>query len=133
MNRRSRPTARAIRHSIAARFAALVGRHAPDRLRRGALIGAAIYASLGNQSFFAEPPSLAQRKEVTLDFGVNQNKGDRLVKSVDIVADKQTFKEPTAIKLGDKEVVKVHSFTRVETTLLLTAPDFPRTCRRLIR
>ena len=93
-------------------------------LAGGALIGAAIYASLGNQSFIAEPPSLAPRKEVTLDFGVNQHKADRLVKSVDIVAEKQTFRAPTAIKLGDKEVMKVHTFTHVETTLLLNSAGF---------
>ena len=75
-------------------------------LSGGALIGAAIYASLGNQSFVAEPPSLAPRKEIALDFGVDQHKADRLVKSVDIVAAKQSFRAPTAIKVGDKEVMK---------------------------
>ncbi|VTZ51778.1 Peptidase M23 [Methylocella tundrae] len=90
----------------------------------GALIGAAIYASLGNQSYFAEPPSLAPRKEINVDFGVDQHKADRLVKSVDIVAAKQTFRAPTAIKVGDKEVMKVHTFTRVETTLLLNSAGF---------
>jgi murein DD-endopeptidase MepM/ murein hydrolase activator NlpD len=93
-------------------------------LSGGALIGAAIYASLGNQSFVAEPPSLASRKEIALDFGVNQHKADRLVKSVDIVAAKQTFRAPTAIKVGDKEVMKVRAFTHVETTLLLNSAGF---------
>ncbi len=93
-------------------------------LSGGALIGAAIYASLGGQSFIAEPPSLAPRKEIALDFGVNQHKGDRLIKSVDIVAEKQTFRAPTAIKVGDKEVMKIHTFTHVETTLLLNSAGF---------
>ncbi len=93
-------------------------------LSGGALIGAAIYASLGSQSFVAEPPSLAPRKEIALDFGVDQHKADRLVKSVDIVAAKQTFRAPTAIKVGDKEVMRVHTFTRVETTLLLNSAGF---------
>ncbi len=61
---------------------------------------------------------------MTLDFGVNQHKADRLVKSVDIVAEKQTFRAPTAIKVGDKEVMKVHTFTHVETTLLLNSAGF---------
>ena len=62
-------------------------------LSGGALIGAAIYAALGHQTYFAEAPapSLSQRKEITLDYGVNPHKGDRLVKSVDIVAEKQSF------------------------------------------
>ena len=52
-----------------------------------ALIGSAIYAALGHQTYFAEAPapSLSQRKEINLDFGVNPHKGDRLVKAVDIV------------------------------------------------
>ncbi len=98
-------------------------------LSGAALIGAAIYASLGNRSFVAETPSLAPRREINVDFGVNQHKADRLVKSVDIVAAKQTFRAPTAIKIGDKEVMKVHTFTKVETTLLMTsaglAEDIP--------
>ncbi|ACK52191.1 Peptidase M23 [Methylocella silvestris BL2] len=90
----------------------------------GALIGAAIYASLGNHAFIPEPPSLAPRKEINVDFGVNQHKADRLVKAVDIVAAKQSFRAPTTIKVGDKEVMKTHTFTRVETTLLTSSSGF---------
>ncbi|MGH6845917.1 MAG: M23 family peptidase, partial [Methylocella sp.] len=88
-------------------------------LSGAALIGSAIYAALGHQTYFAEAPapSLAQRKEILLDFGVNPRKGDRLVKAVDIVAGKQSFQAPTTLRLGDKEVVKVHTFTHVQTTL----------------
>ena len=92
-------------------------------LSGGALIGAAIYAALGHQTYFAEAPapSLSQRKEITLDYGVNPHKGDRLVKSVDIVAEKQSFQAPATIQAGDKEVVKVHTFTHVQTTLTLAS------------
>ncbi|WP_036263546.1 M23 family metallopeptidase [Methylocapsa aurea] len=93
-------------------------------LSGAALFGAAIYAALGHQANFTEPPALSPRKEITLDFGVNPRKADRLVKSVDIVAAKQTFHAPTAIRIGDKEVMKVHTFTRVETTLVLTGVGF---------
>src|ERR1700731_1743404 len=88
-----------------------------------ALIGSAIYAALGHQTYFAEAPapSLSQRKEINLDFGVNPHKGDRLVKAVDIVAGKQSFQAPTTLTLGDKEVVKVHTFTHVRTTLALAS------------
>jgi murein DD-endopeptidase MepM/ murein hydrolase activator NlpD len=84
-----------------------------------ALFGSAIYAALGHQTNFAEAPSpaLSQRKEINLDFGVNPHKGDRLVKAVDIVVGKQSFQAPTTLTLGDKEVVKVHTFTHVQTTL----------------
>jgi murein DD-endopeptidase MepM/ murein hydrolase activator NlpD len=93
-------------------------------LSGAALIGAAIYAALGNQAYFAEAPSLAPRKEINIDFGVNQHKADRLVKSVDIVAAKQTFRASTAIKVGDKEVMRAHTFTRVETSLVLASAGF---------
>lgn len=88
-----------------------------------ALLGSAIYAALGHQTNFAEAPALAlsQRKEISLDFGVNPHKGDRLVKAVDIVAGKQSFQAPTTLTLGDKEVVKVHTFTHVQTTLALAS------------
>ncbi|WP_425338937.1 M23 family metallopeptidase [Methylocapsa acidiphila] len=93
-------------------------------LSGAALIAAAIYAALGSQPYFAEPPVLSQRKEINIDFGVNPRKADRLVKAVDIVAAKQSFRAPTAIRQGDKEVMKVHSFTRVETTLVLASVGF---------
>ncbi|MGH6812607.1 MAG: M23 family metallopeptidase [Methylocella sp.] len=95
-------------------------------LSGAALIGSAIYAALGHQAYFAEAPapSLSQRKEINLDFGVNPRKGDRLVKAVDIVAGKQSFQAPTTLRLGDKEVVKVHTFTHVQTTLTLTSIGF---------
>jgi len=94
-------------------------------LSGAALIGAAIYAALDHQSNFAEAPSLAAapRKE-TADLGVNPRKGDRLVKAIDIVAAKQTFHAPTTIKSGDKEVMRIHTFARVDTTLLLASAGF---------
>jgi murein DD-endopeptidase MepM/ murein hydrolase activator NlpD len=61
---------------------------------------------------------LVLRKDTNADFGINPRKGDRLVKAVDIVAAKQTFRAPSAIHAGDKEVMKIHSFTRVATTLV---------------
>jgi murein DD-endopeptidase MepM/ murein hydrolase activator NlpD len=89
-----------------------------------ALISAAIYAALDRQSNFAEAPvpALTTRKEV--ETGLDPHKGDRLVKAVNIVADKQTYNAPTTIKVGDKEVVRVHSFTHVATTLVTTEAGF---------
>lgn len=115
------------------------GRHAPFDRRRvslrwfagtlltgisgSVLFGAAIYAALGHQAYLAEVPSpaLASHKEINLDFGVNPHKGDRLVKSVDIVAEKQSFQAPATVRSGDKEVMKVHTFTHVQTTLTLAS------------
>lgn len=95
-------------------------------LSGGAVFAAAIFATLGQRSYVAAAPSpaLIQRKETGSDFGINPRKGDRLVKSVDIVAAKRAFRAPTAIHVGDKEVMKVHNFTRVETTLLRSVSGF---------
>jgi murein DD-endopeptidase MepM/ murein hydrolase activator NlpD len=91
-----------------------------------ALIGSALYLGLDRQSNFAEAPEIAlpPRHEGAQETGVNPGKGDRLVRPVDIVAAKQTFKAPTTIKIGDKEVVKARSFTHVATTLTLTPTGF---------
>jgi murein DD-endopeptidase MepM/ murein hydrolase activator NlpD len=90
------------------------------------LIGAAIYAALDRQPNFAEAPVAAgpaRREAVTGDL-VNPRKSDRLVKPVDIVAGKQTFRTPTAVSIGDREVVRVRGFTRVATNLLLSSAGF---------
>jgi murein DD-endopeptidase MepM/ murein hydrolase activator NlpD len=89
------------------------------------LIGAAAYSALDHQSYFAEAPSPAAppHRDGT-DVGTNPRKADRLVKSVDIIAAKQSFRAPVPIKVGDKEVVKIHSFTHVKTTLSMTTVGF---------
>jgi murein DD-endopeptidase MepM/ murein hydrolase activator NlpD len=90
------------------------------------LIGAALYLDLDSQYDFAEAPEFAQpaRPAEAQGEGVNPTKGDRLLRPVDIVSDKQTFKVPTIIKVGDKELVKARPYTRLQTTLTLTPTGF---------
>ena len=90
------------------------------------LIGAALYLDLDSQYDFAEAPEFAApaRSADAQEEGVSPGKGDRLLRPVDIVSDKQTFKVPTSIKVGDKEVVKARPFTRLQTTLTLTPTGF---------
>jgi murein DD-endopeptidase MepM/ murein hydrolase activator NlpD len=90
------------------------------------LIGTALYLDLDSQYDFAEAPEFAAsaRPADSQEGGVNPSKGDRLLRPVDIVSDKQTFKAPTIIKVGDKEVVKARPFTRLETTLTMTPTGF---------
>ena len=90
------------------------------------LIGSAMYAALDHQMTFAQPPQMtgSARREAAAGELVNPRKGDRLVKSVDIVAAKQTFRSPTTTLVGDKEVVRIKAFTRVSTTLALTSTGF---------
>ncbi|MCW2319094.1 murein DD-endopeptidase MepM/ murein hydrolase activator NlpD [Rhodoblastus acidophilus] len=86
------------------------------------LLGGAIYAAFDREANFAEAPTRAQlnRRDQGEGEKVNPAKGDRLIKAIDIVAAKQTFKTPTAIRVGDREVIKNRTFTRVSTTLTLS-------------
>jgi murein DD-endopeptidase MepM/ murein hydrolase activator NlpD len=89
-----------------------------------ALIGAALYLDLDRQSNFAEAPELANLVRHEEAEGVNPSKGDRLVRPIDVVAAKQTYKAPTTIKIGDKEVVRMRPFTILSTALTLTPNAF---------
>ena len=87
----------------------------PDR--RGALISiSTANTNLAEALEFAAPPRLADSQ----DGGVNPSKGDRLLRPVDIVSDKQTFKAPTIIKVGDQGSGEGATFTHPETTLTMT-------------
>ena len=91
-----------------------------------ALIGAALYFDLDSQYDFAEDPEFAATSAPVdgQEEGINPGKGDRLLRPVDIVSDKQTYKVPTAIKIGDKEVIRARAFTRLQTTLTMTPTGF---------
>ena len=91
-----------------------------------ALIGAALYFDLDSQYDFAEAPEFATAASPSdsQEEGVSPGKGDRLLRPVDIISDKQTYKVPTTIKIGDKEVVKTRAFTRLQTTLTTTPTGF---------
>lgn len=90
------------------------------------LIGSAIYAALDRETTFAEAPAPAVpvKRDVAPGLLVNPKKADRLVKSVDIVAARQTFRTPTTVKIGNREVVRARAFTRVSTPLTLVATGF---------
>ncbi len=90
------------------------------------LIGSAIFSAFGAHPNFAQAPEFvapAWRDQATGEL-VNPRKADRLVQSVDIVAAKQTFRTPTTVTVGDKEVVRVKTFTHVSTTLTTTSAGF---------
>src|SRR5271166_4692139 len=91
-----------------------------------ALIGAALFFDLDRQYNFAEAPEFATAgaPSGSQEGGVSPGKGDRLLRPVDIISDKQTYKVPTTIKIGDKEVVKTRAFTRLQTTLTTTPTGF---------
>ncbi len=91
-----------------------------------ALIGSALYLGLDRQSNFAEAPEYAAppRKEAAGGESVSKGKGDRLVRPIDIIAAKHSFKSTIAIKVGDKEVLKPRPFTLLSTTLTTTPTGF---------
>lgn len=88
------------------------------------LIGASIYAALDPQTFMAETPEVANIDRTSGDGGAVLRKGDRLMKSFDIVAARQTFRTPTTVRVGDREIVRQRTFTRVATTLGMNSTGF---------
>jgi len=91
-----------------------------------ALIGSALYLGLDRESNFAEAPEFAAppRKEAAQGESVSPGKGDRLVRPIDIIAAKHSFKSPMTIKVGDREVLKGRPFTLLSTTLTTTPTGF---------
>ena len=66
------------------------------------LISSAAYTALDQQTRFAEAPTRAQvaRKDEKDSQTVNPKKGDRIMRAVDVVAAKQTFRTATTAKIG---------------------------------
>jgi murein DD-endopeptidase MepM/ murein hydrolase activator NlpD len=91
-----------------------------------ALIGTALYLDLDRESSFAASPDYAPSAPAEQASGerVNQGKGDRLVRPIDIVAAKQDFVVSQPIKIGDKEIVKGRPYTLLSTTLTTTPTQF---------
>ena len=73
-----------------------------------ALIGAAIDASLSRHAIRVQPASYASTsgRGDAVRSDTSLPKGDRLVKKVDVIAEKQSFKAPTAVTVGDKQVLE---------------------------
>ena len=89
-----------------------------------ALIGSAIWISLDGDITFAESPEAASPAATRGSGGASTRRGDRLVASADIIAAKQSFKAPTTIRVGDREVIKLKPFVRVATNLALGSVGF---------
>jgi murein DD-endopeptidase MepM/ murein hydrolase activator NlpD len=90
------------------------------------LISAAAYTALDQQTRFAEAPTRAQAARAPESDGavVNPKKGDRIMRAVDVVAAKQTFRAATTSKSGEKEVVRTRAFTHVSATLTLSPTSY---------
>ncbi len=83
------------------------------------LIWATIYAALNGRSNLAQAPELVAPSRSAKSGETDLVKGDRLIKTADILAEKQSFKAPTTVKAGDKQIIRMRDFTHVATTLAL--------------
>ena len=83
------------------------------------LIGITILVATQWQATIAQPPEFVAPARGTKGSDSDAVKGDRLIRSADIVAEKQRFKTPTTLKIGDKQIIRLAGFTRVATTLAL--------------
>ncbi len=89
------------------------------------LIGTAIYTALDRHAIKIQAATYATpARGDESDAGANPSKGDRLVKKVDVVAEKQSFKAPTAYTVGNKQVLRFRGYTHVATTLVMTPGEF---------
>jgi len=89
------------------------------------LIGSAIVVSLDNEFNFAERGQFAQSSAQRASSpDRSPRRGDRLFVATDIVSAKQSFRTPTTIRIGDREVIKVKPFVRVATNLALSTLGF---------
>jgi murein DD-endopeptidase MepM/ murein hydrolase activator NlpD len=92
-----------------------------------ALLGSALYLDLDRESTFAQAPEFASgaRKDgLPESESVSSGKGDRLVRPIDIVAAKQSYKVTTPMKIGDKEILKPRPYTLLSTSLTTTPTAF---------
>ena len=83
------------------------------------LIGTTVIVALNGRSTIAQAPELASPARSAKAAETGMVKGDRLIRTADIVAEKQSYKAPTTVKVGDKQIIRMRGFTHVATTLAL--------------
>ncbi|RVU17209.1 M23 family metallopeptidase [Methylobacterium oryzihabitans] len=96
------------------------------------LLGSAIWISLQGEVTFADLPqavAVAARPQPS-DGGANlARKGDRLVRNPMVAVAKQHFRAPVALRVGEREIIKIRPFVRIATALStnagLLATDIP--------
>ncbi len=91
-----------------------------------ALIGASVYAALDPALMTPEAPQIAapERTTAARESAPAARRGDRLVRPVDVVAARQTFRTPTTVRAGDREIVRNRTFTKVATNLVMAPSGF---------
>ncbi|MFZ9502100.1 MAG: M23 family metallopeptidase [Beijerinckiaceae bacterium] len=94
-------------------------------LAGAALSGAAVFAALDPTLMTPEAPEIAipERAAASRE-SAPARRGDRLVRPVDMVAARQTFRTPTTVRAGDREIVRTRTFTKVATNLAMAPTGF---------
>ena len=85
------------------------------------LLGTTAFVSMNGQATVAQAPELVSPARNAKAVETGLVKGDRLIRSADVVAEKQTYKAPTTVKVGDKQIIRMRGFTHVATTLALAS------------
>ena len=85
------------------------------------LIGTMVFVALNGRATTAQVPELVTPTRTARSTDAGMVKGDRLIRSADIVAEKQSFKTPVTVKVGDKQIIRMRGFTHVATTLALAS------------
>jgi murein DD-endopeptidase MepM/ murein hydrolase activator NlpD len=83
------------------------------------LIGGTVFVAVDGRSDVARAPELAIPTRTAKAGEAGSVRGDRLIRSADVVAERQTFRTPVAVRVGDKQVIRMRGFTHVATTLAL--------------
>jgi murein DD-endopeptidase MepM/ murein hydrolase activator NlpD len=112
------PPVPAGRHALSVRW---LGASVLTAIAGFLLIGSAIVVSQRGDSDVIEAPEteeVAQPRRA--DSGAALKKGDKLVRAETVASAKQTFRTPMTIRTGDREVIKMRSFTRLSTALSQT-------------
>ena len=93
-----------------------------------ALMGGAVFASLDGQTNFATIP---ERVSSVLRGTINSigdklvmpRKGDRLPPAGETTAARQVVRDTRPVRVGDREIMRVHTFVRISANLTLSTSD----------
>jgi murein DD-endopeptidase MepM/ murein hydrolase activator NlpD len=96
-------------------------------LSGGGLMAAAVIGVRDHERSAERRPQMISQRQPALQADkpiTTARKGDKLIRNADLTSAKQTFKTPTTIKAGDREVIKVKGFARLSAPLLLVGGAF---------
>jgi murein DD-endopeptidase MepM/ murein hydrolase activator NlpD len=92
-----------------------------------ALMGGAVFASLDGETNFATIP---ERASTVLRGTINSleklampRKGDRLPPASEYTAARQVVRDTRPVRVGDREIMRVHTFVRISANLTLSASE----------